>query len=85
MGIKQVLVEQTKNRDQFRIVFHCYNLPEVGSRLIGFEANKIYTGRFYNSLYEISVDWGRSKPYIIEKRQFEKYFRRIDKENPTQF
>ena len=68
-----------RNIDPFKITFHCFKLPETGSQLIGFEANKIYTGRLYNSLYEISVDWGRSKPFVIERKQFEKYFQLTDK------
>ena len=69
---------QQRSIDQFKITFHCFKLPEMSSQLVGFKVNTIYTGRFYNGLYEISVDWGRRKPFLIEKKQFEKYFQRID-------
>ena len=85
MNSSQFLVrQQQRSLDRFRIIFLCCKLPEVGSQLIGFEANKIYTGRYYNGLYEISVDWGRSKPFLIEKKQFEKYFQLIN-ENKDSF
>ena len=75
MKDKYIFKEQSRrNVDPFRITFHCFRLPETGSKLVGFKDNRLYTGRYYNGLYEISVDWGRSKPFLIEKKQFEKYF-----------
>ena len=74
------IVETSSPRrvDPFRIAFQCFKLPETNSQLIGFETDKIYTGRFYNGLYEISVDWGRSQPFVVERKQFYKYFQLID-------
>ena len=60
--------------DQYRIVFRCQQQPEQSSQLIGFEADKEYVGRYYNGLYEVAVDWGRSTPFLIGRQQFAKYF-----------
>ena len=72
---------QRRNIDRFRIVFRCCKRPDASSQLIGFKADKVYIGRYYNGLYEISVDWGRGKPFLIEKKQFEQYFQLMDEGN----
>ena len=81
MSSSQLLETSSPRRiDPFRITFQCFKLPETNSQLIGFETDKTYTGRYYNGLYEISVDWGRSRPFIIEQKQFYKYFQLIDQQ-----
>ena len=65
--------------DQYRITFRCYQRPDNNSQLIGFESDKVYTGRYYNGLYEIAIDWGRSNPFLIEKKQFQAYFKLMER------
>ena len=57
-----------------KIEYKCVKVPEV-SGLQGFSKDKVYKGRTFNGLYEVSVEWASHKPtFLLEKRDFDKYF-----------
>ncbi len=64
--------------DRFRISFKCNRQPEDNSGLQGFEKDKLYLGRAYNGLYEISTEWGRGKPtFLLDRKMFQQYFEEL--------
>jgi hypothetical protein len=57
-----------------KIDYKCIATPE-GNNLKGFIKGKIYKGRAFNGLYEITTEWASHQPtYLVEKKDFEKYF-----------
>lgn len=61
--------------DRYKISFKCNKQPEVNTGLSGFEAHKLYIGRAYNGLFEISSEWGKGKPtMLLDKKSFDQYF-----------
>ncbi|HXA02414.1 MAG TPA: hypothetical protein VNW99_10525 [Cytophagaceae bacterium] len=66
-----------KNRTK-RIQYKCVKTPD-GITFQGFEKNKIYKGRAFNGLYEISEEWASHKPtYLLDKKEFDKYFQLVE-------
>jgi hypothetical protein len=56
------------------VEFKCVKQPEITS-LSGFELGKIYKGRTFNGLFQISVVWAGHAPYLmIDTKEFSKYF-----------
>jgi hypothetical protein len=61
--------------DKFKISYKCVNTPKSDGTLLGFTSGKIYQGRAYNGLFEISSLWGNGKPTVLVNRSvFEQYF-----------
>lgn len=61
--------------DKFKISYKCVKTPKSDGTLLGFTSGKIYQGRSYNGLFEISSDWGNGKPTVLVNRSiFEQYF-----------
>ncbi len=66
-----------------KIEYKCIKTAEGIATFHGFVRDKIYKGRTYNGLYEISEEWASHKPtYLLEKKEFEKYFQLIEKQEP---
>lgn len=64
-----------KYNNKFKITYKCNRLPERGSGLEGFEANKHYIGRAFNGLVEVCAEWGRGKPSVLlDYKHFKQYF-----------
>jgi hypothetical protein len=67
-----------------KIEYVCIKKPTLG-KLDDFEVNKVYKGRTFNNLYEISVAWATHKPtFLIEKKTFDQFFKLIDQDNPLE-
>jgi len=67
------------------IQFKCTKRP-YESVLAGFSEGRVYKGRYFNGLYQVSEEWGTSKPTImIEKKDFEKYFEIIKAKTPVTY
>ena len=66
-----------KQVDKYRIKYQCNCQPQEGSLLAGFQHGEIYEGRYFNELYEVSVNWGRETPVLISRRLFNQYFELI--------
>ncbi|MGK7393056.1 MAG: hypothetical protein ACNS62_00740 [Candidatus Cyclobacteriaceae bacterium M3_2C_046] len=61
--------------DKYRIHYKCFKQPKPNSELAGFDVEKIYTGRAFNGLFEVTPDWGSGQQTkIIEKSIFNQYF-----------
>lgn len=61
--------------DKYRIVFQCHTLPNATSGLHGYELEKQYIGRMFNSLCEISPQWESDmRTKLIPKPLFDQYF-----------
>jgi hypothetical protein len=61
-----------------KILYKCIKTPD-GSSFQGFEKNKVYKGRTFNGLFEISEEWATHKPtYLLEKKDFDKFFQLIE-------
>lgn len=66
--------------DKFRITFKCIKIPRDLSSLEGYAADKQYTGRTYNGLFEVSTHWGSDRPTaLISKQLFDQYFILLEK------
>jgi len=62
-----------------RIEYKCKKKP-TDSKLSGFEENKVYKGRTFNNLFEVSPEWASQKPTaLIEKKVFDEFFELIPK------
>lgn len=60
-----------------KIEYKCVKTPE-GTLLKGFVKDRIYRGRSFNGLYEITTEWASHQPtFLVEKKDFEKYFELI--------
>jgi hypothetical protein len=65
-----------------KIEYKCVKTTQ-GATFHGFVKDKIYKGRTYNGLYEISEEWASHKPtYLLEKKEFDKYFQLIETQEP---
>jgi hypothetical protein len=65
-----------------KILYKCIKTPEEIT-LQGFEKNKTYRGRSFNGLFEISEEWASHKPtYLLDKKEFDKYFQVIEQLEP---
>ncbi|WMJ74550.1 hypothetical protein RCC89_15455 [Cytophagaceae bacterium ABcell3] len=54
-----------------KIQYRCIRKPSYE----GFEEKKVYKGRTFNNLFEISSEWASHKPtYLIEKKVFDQFF-----------
>lgn len=63
-----------------RIDYICRKKP-AENKLIDFEEGKMYKGRTFNNLFEISPEWASQKPtYLIEKKVFDQYFELVNKD-----
>lgn len=63
-----------------KIKYVCKKKP-VDTKLSGFEVNKVYKGRTFNNLYEVSSEWASQKPtFLLEKKVFDEYFELVDNE-----
>lgn len=63
-----------------KIEYMCKKKP-TDSKLVGFEVNKVYKGRTFNNLYEVSSEWASQKPtFLLEKKVFEEFFELVLKE-----
>lgn len=63
-----------------RIEYICRKRP-TDNKLIGFEEGKLYKGRTFNNLFEISPEWASQKPtYLIEKKVFDQFFELVNKD-----
>ena len=61
--------------DRFKISFKCCRQPKEATGLMDFKPDKSYIGRSYNGLFEVSTDWGSSKPtFLLDKKIFYRYF-----------
>jgi hypothetical protein len=61
-----------------KILYKCIKTPD-GSTFQGFEKNKIYKGRTFNGLFEISEEWATHKPtYLLEQKEFDKFFQLVE-------
>lgn len=68
----------TKNN--VRIHYKCIKKPDM-PHLKDFKENEMYTGRFFNDLFEISSEWASHKPtFLLNKKDFEKYFELVGPE-----
>jgi hypothetical protein len=62
-----------------KIEYRCLKSTE-GTHLKGFIKGKIYKGRSFNGLFEISPEWASHyATYLIEKREFDQYFELVEK------
>ena len=56
------------------IEYRCLKSPE-NNQLKGFSKGKLYKGRSFNDLFEITTEWASHQPtFLIDRREFEKYF-----------
>ncbi|BDD11190.1 hypothetical protein FUAX_36220 [Fulvitalea axinellae] len=70
--------------DKFRIEYRCRKQPNNQSELQGFEAQKVYVGRTYNGLYEVSPDWGSgARSALISGSVFREYFELLPNEKES--
>lgn len=61
-----------------KIEYKCIKTPE-GNLLKGFLKDRIYKGRSFNGLYEITTEWASHQPtYLLEKKEFERYFELVE-------
>jgi hypothetical protein len=57
-----------------KITYKCIASPE-SNLLKGFVKGRVYKGRAFNGLYEITTEWASHQPtHLVEKKDFEKYF-----------
>lgn len=57
-----------------RIEYRCVRTPE-GTHLKGFVSGRVYQGRSFNGLFEITTEWASHQPtYLVDRKDFEKYF-----------
>ena len=62
-----------------RIEYRCFKTPE-STHLKGFIKGKVYKGRSFNGLYEITPEWAGHQPtYLVEKKEFDQYFEVVEK------
>lgn len=67
------------------IQFKCTKRP-YESVLSGFSEGRVYKGRYFNGLYQVSEEWASNKPTImIEKKDFEKYFEVVIAREPKAY
>ena len=60
------------------VEFKCFKKPDLPS-LSGFELGKVYKGRAFNGVFQISKNWGGDEPTIMmEGRNFYQYFQLVD-------
>jgi hypothetical protein len=60
-----------------KIEYKCITPPE-SNLLKGFVKGRVYKGRAFNGLYEITTEWASHQPtYLVEKKDFEKYFQLV--------
>gem|GEM_PF-1039975 len=63
-----------------RIEYICKKKP-TEAKLAGFEEKKVYKGRTFNNLFEVSSEWASQKPtFLLEKKVFDEYFEIIHQE-----
>ncbi|MEM7550631.1 MAG: hypothetical protein AAF363_13195 [Bacteroidota bacterium] len=61
--------------DKFKIEFKCVKEPKSHSGLDGFQIDKVYKGRSFNGLFEVTPKWGNGEPTkVIETSLFKQYF-----------
>ena len=61
-----------------KILYKCVKSPDIIT-LQEFKKDKIYKGRAFNGLFEISEEWATHKPtYLLEKKEFDKYFQLVE-------
>ncbi len=61
-----------------KVSFLCVKTPDMMD-LAGFENNKVYHGRYFNGVYEISLNYyGGSPSQMIDKRLFDLYFQEVN-------
>ena len=61
-----------------KIAYKCIKTPD-NITLEGFAKGKVYRGRTFNGLFEISEEWASHKPtYLLERKEFEKYFEIVE-------
>ena len=65
---------------QIRMIeYRCLKSTE-GTHLKGFVKGKIYKGRSFNGLYEITPEWAGHQPsYLVEKKEFDLFFELVEK------
>lgn len=62
-----------------RIEYRCVK-PTDGTHLKGFLKGKIYKGRSFNGLFEITPEWASHQPtYLVDKKEFDQYFEVVEK------
>ncbi|MCC5921201.1 MAG: hypothetical protein LAT68_13085 [Cyclobacteriaceae bacterium] len=67
--------------DKHRIFFECIETPRNLPELKGFTKGKVYEGRSFNGLYEVSLEWGNGKPNsLISKKLFKSFFKERNEE-----
>ena len=63
-----------------KIEYICKKKP-TDSKLAGFEEKKVYKGRTFNNLFEVSSEWASQKPtFLLEKKVFDEYFEIVSKD-----
>jgi hypothetical protein len=66
--------------DKFRIEYKCNKQPKSVSGLEGFVPERIYTGRAFNGLYEVTPQWGNGRgTRLLQRREFEQYFEEVNR------
>ena len=70
---------QRRHQDQFKISYECYCAPLLSNKQHSFKVGKIYSGRYYNGLYQVSADWGREETHHLSRSEFEAYFRLVNR------
>lgn len=69
---------QRRRTDPHKINYACHRAPLFEAKPSAFEVGKVYHGRCYNGLYQVSANWGREEAYHLSKREFEEYFRLVN-------
>ena len=69
---------QRRRQDPFKISYRCHSIPSFGKAEHSFHVGEIYSGRYYNGLYEVSADWGREEAQQLSRREFEAYFQLLN-------
>ncbi len=69
---------QRRRQDPFKISYECHCVPSFNATDHSFRVGEVYSGRYYNGLYQVSADWGREEAHHLSRREFETYFRLVN-------
>lgn len=71
--------------DKYKITFKCKKQPKPTTGLAGFEADRLYVGRTFNGLYEVTPQWGKGgQNKLIGRAVFEEYFEIVNQQEGVQ-